>query len=360
MIEIRIDILSKNNESHYEAFLKENKYSLLYHSIKYREFLKKILAPCEDIYLIATNNNKIIGVLPLFICRLDDNSSIINSLPFYGSHGGVLVSEYIEDAQVVVELLLDELLTIAGKENCISLNIIDSPFLPMGSFYEKKLKVEPSDYRVSQVTNLEINVNYSLDDELMEKFHSKTRNMVRKSKKYGFNVTLDNTYEGFKTICYFHSENMKAIGGNAKPLSVFRGIYEIFDPEEDYNVYVAKKNNEFAAGLLIFYYKEYCEYFTPVINQKYRSEQPLSLLIFTAMKEAYKRGVKYWNWGGTWSSHQEGVYLFKKRWGADEMTYNYYTKILAPEALKKVVDIYPQSCNFFYLKNLRNNNEDQA
>ncbi len=160
--------------------------------------------------------------------------------------------------------------------------------------------------------------------------------------------------------CCLTSQAKQPIGGNAKPLSVFRTLYEIFDPKEDYNVYVAQKSDEFTAGLLVFYYKEYCEYFTPVINQKYRSEQPLSLLIFTAMKEAYKRRVKYWNWGGTWPTHQEGVYLFKKRWGADERTYNYYTKIFDPEALKKTVDLYPQSCHFFYLKNLRNNNEDQA
>ena len=58
----------------------------------------------------------------------------------------------------------------------------------------------------------------------------------------------------------------------------------------------------------------------------YRSEQPLSVLIFRAMQDAIKeKGSKHWNWGGTWKS-QHGVYRFKSRWGAHDNKYRYHIK----------------------------------
>jgi lipid II:glycine glycyltransferase (peptidoglycan interpeptide bridge formation enzyme) len=116
---------------------------------------------------------------------------------------------------------------------------------------------------------------------------------------------------------------MKAINGKEKPFFIFEAIHKIFEINKDYRLYIAEKKGEIAAALLLFYYKDYCEYFTPAINQKFRSEQPLSMLIFYAMQEASLRGCHYWNWGGTWLS-QDGVYLFKKRWGAEENLYGYY------------------------------------
>jgi hypothetical protein len=356
MIDLKVDILSENNEPLYEDFLKRTEHSLFYHTIKYRNFLRKILPSSKSIYIIAINSGKIVGALPLFISNLDNNSSVINSLPFYGSHGGILISNNINGGESIVELLLHELINIVKKEKCISFNIVDNPSSSMGAFYEKKFNLTPSDYRISQVTNLVTN-NSSIENGLMEKFHSKTRNMVRKSLKYDFNVKIDNTYEGFKKIHHFHNDNMTAIGGAAKPIYVFNALHETFEPEKDYNIYIAQKNESFAAGLLVFYYENYCEYFTPVINNEYRNEQPLSLLIFTAMKDACKRGVKHWNWGGTWPENQDGVYFFKKRWGSDEKKYYYYTKIFDQEAVNKNIKSFKESCRYFYLKDFRNHNE---
>jgi hypothetical protein len=44
------------------------------------------------------------------------------------------------------------------------------------------------------------------------------------------------------------------------------------------------------------------------------------------MVDASQRGYILWNWGGTWLS-QNGVYLFKKRWGSWEKKYTYYIQV---------------------------------
>ncbi|HET6892090.1 MAG TPA: peptidoglycan bridge formation glycyltransferase FemA/FemB family protein, partial [Pyrinomonadaceae bacterium] len=75
------------------------------------------------------------------------------------------------------------------------------------------------------------------------------------------------------------------------------------------------------------FYRLVAEYFTPALDEEFRSLQPMSLLVFEAMMEAARRGCEEWNWGGTWRS-QAGVYLFKKRWGTRDLPYFYYTRVL--------------------------------
>ena len=117
---------------------------------------------------------------------------------------------------------------------------------------------------------------------------------------------------------------MAAIGGLAKEDAFFKVFPKIFEAAKDYNIYVASKHNKRVAALLVFYYKGTVEYFTPVIDHEYRSDQPLALIIYQAMLDASQNNAEWWNWGGTWLS-QEGVYKFKKKWGAEDKPYYYFT-----------------------------------
>ena len=51
------------------------------------------------------------------------------------------------------------------------------------------------------------------------------------------------------------------------------------------------------------------------------AEQPLSVIIFNAMKDAVMEKIAKWNCDN-WKS-QEGVYRFKSRWGAEDVFYDY-------------------------------------
>jgi lipid II:glycine glycyltransferase (peptidoglycan interpeptide bridge formation enzyme) len=113
-------------------------------------------------------------------------------------------------------------------------------------------------------------------------------------------------------------------------------------------LYLADLNGTLIAALLLLYFNRTVEYYTPVVRMGYRTLQPLSLLIFTAMKDALRRGFIYWNWGGTWLT-QDGVYRFKSRWNTRDYPYYYYTTIYRNSILKltkqKLLEEYP----YFYV-----------
>jgi lipid II:glycine glycyltransferase (peptidoglycan interpeptide bridge formation enzyme) len=114
-------------------------------------------------------------------------------------------------------------------------------------------------------------------------------------------------------------------------------------------VYVGYVDNRPVAALLLFYFNKTVEYFTPVVREEFRSLQPTSLIIYEAMKDAIRDSYDKWNWGGTWLS-QGSVYDFKKRWGAAEKRYYYYTRVYNKEIIgtdkETLIKSYP---NFFLL-----------
>ena len=80
MTEVRA--LTPADEPAYTAFLAGRPDALLYHSLPYRDLLVEHLG-CQAEYLLALDGGEIRGVLPTMT-----RDGVLNSLPFYGSHGG--------------------------------------------------------------------------------------------------------------------------------------------------------------------------------------------------------------------------------------------------------------------------------
>jgi hypothetical protein len=246
------------------------------------------------------------------------------SLPFFGSNGGVV--EHQGNRQVWVQLL-NAFRSLAVEKQCVTSTIIASPFLDKPRWYQSILDMEePSDYRTGQVSLLPASGGDKARD-LLESYHPFTRRMIRKAKNKGVRVNQQNDRESLEFLETVHRENMTSKGGAIKPADFFRSFPLIFRPGEDYTVWVARKDGNMIAALLLFYYHRTVEYYLPAILPRYRSLQAQSLIVYRAMTDAASRGYQYWNWGGTWPS-QSGVYDFKKRWNTRDYRYYYYNEVL--------------------------------
>lgn len=315
----RVDIYGLSQADVLEQFFSSVKNSMLFYSMSYSRLLSSFLNVEYQCVVAMNEEGHVVGALPFFI-KHSSKGSVANSLPFYGSHGGVVLNTADEN---VFSLILNFYKNYLQQQRCAASTLITSPFDPLNDAYKKYLRVEPSDSRIGQVTTLPNDSNY---DSIMSCIPSKTRNMVRKSERQGLVITKDKWHGYLDFLVETHQENMAEIGGLAKPEFFFQLIDDIFVYGKDYIIYTAKIDGKAVASLLLFYYGTTVEYFTPVIKAEYRSFQPLTLLIFNAMREAAGNGYSFWNWGGTWAT-QEGVYRFKKSWGAVDIPYSYYTSV---------------------------------
>ena len=320
---MRIELMTLKDEPMYEALSASCEESLLYTSLQYRDFLKAFLPQAKDCYLVAIDGMDMIGALPAFSFT-GEYGTVINSLPFYGSNGGVIVHPKASDSRRIKTHLIFAFQDLALQRKAVASTIITSPYETDLPIYEET-SYTAIDERIGQISCLPNHLDHieDIDQLLLEQYHYKTRNMVRKAQKQAMKVHHAEDNKILETLCQIHTDNMNTIGGRAKPWSFFCAVRDHFRYGDQYRVYFAEFENKIVAALLLIYYNKTVEYYTPAIVAEYRSLQPLSAIIHKAMHDACLDGYRYWNWGGTWKS-QDGVYLFKNRWGAADKPYRYY------------------------------------
>jgi hypothetical protein len=158
----------------------------------------------------------------------------------------------------------------------------------------------------------------------MDLIDASARRNVRKARRTGIVAAPDP--RRLDVVASIHRANIEALGGLAKDESFFAAVPRHFTSGADYEVYVGLLGETVVAGLLLFYFNGTVEYFTPAVDHEHRSEQPLAVVLAEAMAAAARRGCRRWNWGGTWTS-QDGVFRFKRKWGAREGRYRYFVQV---------------------------------
>jgi hypothetical protein len=198
--------------------------------------------------------------------------------------------------------------------------------------YANAISATARDVRIGQVTELPA-MDSDLELNLEKLMRQKTRNLVRKSLRQGFNrvCTLDPWAWDF--LVDVHTRNLQMIGGNPKPRSHFDALRRTL-PAHWIRLSVACLGERPVAALLLVRYNRTVEYLTPVIEHDARSLQPLSFLIWNEMIDAVHDEFRWWNWGGTWTS-QRSLHHFKAGWGARELPYE-YVATAGPRGLERV------------------------
>lgn len=325
-------VLNAAWEAAYERFLCARPNRLLYASLRYRALLKALLH-CEDEYLLAVNGGRIEGVLPLMKLKVA-SKVVYNSLPYYGSNGGVSANSAAA-AQMLVQAYNERI----ARPEVAAATIVPNPFEPAVEGYRKTHE----DVRIAQWIDLQPS-DADLDT-FLARIDSSARRNVRKAIAEGVAVSVEPTQ--LPALRVIHRQNMAAIGGRAKSDAFFDLVPHHFEPGRDWDLYVARFEGTIIAALLVFYYGQTVEYFTPAVEESHREQQALPLIIARAVGDTARRGFTRWNWGATWES-QTGVYRFKKKWGSQEKRYTYATFIQDASLLEQTpTTLLERYANFY-------------
>jgi hypothetical protein len=315
-VDLRVVPMTPQDEPAYAAFVAQQPEAMLYHSLAYLQLISSITGAKTETLLAVDDAHQIKGAFPI-LAKDGPLGRVLNSLPFYGSHGGVLA-----ESSAAAEALTASYNELAVTEGVCAATVVANP---LAAIPAPVCRHSLTDSRIGQFTRIEFDERHA--ENLMQSYHQKTRNMVRKGEKSGIRIEEENGQVEF--LMEVHRESMRALGGRAKPDTFFRLFPRYFQVGNDYRIFVARSGGEPVAALLLFYFRDTVEYYMPVIREAHRDRQPLSLLIHHAMTHASMSGYRLWNWGGTWPT-QHGVYLFKKRWNTHDINYTYFVQANSP------------------------------
>ena len=316
---IEISLLKKNEEHEYTEMLHKSNESMFFQTIPYRDLLEEFLS-VKSYFIVAKKSGRVVAAIPAYIKENKEYGNVMNSSPFIGSNGGFIVDsrlDYLEKREIKKKLL-KRYNELAVEKNCVLSTIITSPFDRDILFYEDNLDYKFRDYRIGYIKGFDMCFN-NQEELLLRTVEKRCRNSITRSKK---NLELEDS-DDFKDLFELHKKNMGGKGA-FKPFRFFELVKKHFK-EGEYELSYALMNGKRIAGLLVFYFKDTVEYFTPAFDIEYKKEQATSFLIYEAMEKSIEKGFKYWNFGGTTLPSQRDVAYFKKSWGSDEYPYYYYT-----------------------------------
>lgn len=320
----------------YIQFIKnEENDTLFFQSYPYINLINNIVQG-EFICFLAYEDDLIIGALPL-ILKEGEYGLVANSLPFYGSYGGVITKR-----SEVFEKLKKHYKDFIEGQNIFSAVLVNNPFSLEYSHADLNSTVILN--KVCQRTTLPH--CHSLFDSFIKSLGETVKSSIRKAEKSA--ISVSNTFDDLDHIFKQHKINMMVANALPKPKIFFDTFPSIFKVGQEYDIYTGFLNREPISHLILFYHKDTVEYFIPVTNPSKKHLQALSLIIKHAMDESIKKGFKYWNWGTT-PLGNSSLYKFKKKWGADDFYYKTYVnireKINVELEKSKILNSYP----FFYV-----------
>jgi hypothetical protein len=307
---IQVDRVEAFEEREWDGFLCGRPGGLFVHSIAYRDLLVEELG-CEPEYLVAREAGEIRGVLPLMWAE-DPAGRICNSLPYNGSHGGPLAADARAE-RALIEAWNER----AADPSTLAATMIENPFAAPaapGPVHEL------TDERFSHFTVLPPG---GRAPELMALISPEARNNVRRAARRGVEVELNNG--ALPEVHRIHEEVMAGFGARAKSRRFFDSIPARLDTD-GFAVWVARVDGEIAAALLVVRFNGVSEYFASGTREGFRRHHPHPALVFAALVEETRRGVRLWNWGGT-RDGMDGVYHFKSKWGSRAVRYRYLVRL---------------------------------
>lgn len=310
-----------------QALVTSHPGNLLYATAEFFDFLETALPGACVSLLVARREGEIAGIFPIATMTAPGIGSLLNSLPWYGSHGSVVVDRSAPDAAEIRVALLRAYRRHIDVTAPLSSTVILLPDEePFRADYERIIEPSVIDDRIGQVTTLPA-PGPDLSARLLGVFEQKTRNLVRKSLKQGFSEDISGDDRAWHFLWRTHAENMAAIGGKPKPPAHFDALRRCIRPH-DWRLSVALDGGAPVAAMLTITCNRTVDYITPVIVAEHRQRQPLSFLIHEGMLAAIRAGAERWNWGGTWRG-QTALHHFKAGFGAQDRVYSYLVRATA-------------------------------
>jgi len=250
-------------------------------------------------YLLAEEDSRIVGILPLIHIKSLIFGNQLVSLPFL-NYGGILAH-----SSDVGALLIEEAIQLALKlktshielRQLNSMNIFQS--CDSYNYLEKTHKVR-----------LLLDLPDS-SEELLRSFKSKLRNQIHRPQKEGMKAIIGGS-ELLDSFYKVLTINMKDLGSPVHSKKLFKELCRQFG--ENVRIGVVYHQDKPIATGVIFKFRDTVEIPWASSLRKYNKFSPNMLLYWSFLEYACNQRSRLFDFGR--SSPNEGTFKFKEQWGA--------------------------------------------
>lgn len=273
----------------WSAFVNKAASSMIAHQIGWLDVMQKGLGH-KPKYLLAINDDKVTGVLPLILLKTFWGTCYTISLPWI-DYGGICADDHETE-----KLLLDAAKRITDSEK--------AEFMELRSVEAGNQDLTIRDDKVTFLLRLEKD-----SEGILKSFNAKLRNQIRKSQKSELTVE----FGGLEQLPDFYeifSWKMHDLGTPVWSYTFFETILKTFPTAAE--IIIIKKDGKAIAGGLVLAFKG--RLYVPSAAA-YRSALrycPNHALYWEVIKRGCAEGYKYFDFGR--SKIDSSTFKFKQQW----------------------------------------------
>ncbi len=310
MANITIEQLKPNWLEQYSSYVEGHPKSRFTHSIEWSRFLKKTLG-FKPLTLIALQDQKIVGILPLFQSFSLINGKYCSSSPI-PTYAGPLTSSY--------EVLL--LFIQAVKKICPTFNYIN---VYSGDSLDNAISVN------HKILNAKRDVTFflKLGSDIQELFYHLKKNIrrdIRRGGRFGFKTEIVESISNSKLNQFYHlylQTYCKKHGLIPHSKLFFINLFK-YMPSGTVKLFLLYHKSQCIASVITLNYNQEIYYNYSAHDNSYSNLQPITYLIWDILKDGIVKGYKIFNMGES-SIRNPGLTNYKKRWCSDsQLTSSYF------------------------------------
>ena len=278
----------------------------------------------QPFYLIAIEDNKTTGILPLFLVKSILFGKSLISLPYLNGGGVIAINSQTETALINHAIQLSDEL----KAKYLELRF-------------RKVLQQNDLHLTERAHKVTMKLELANDpDQVYNSFSSKLRSQIRRPIKEGATTVVTKGYnlKALNDFYFVFSRNMRDLGTPVYSKHLFKLTQKCFDQKLS-TIVVYRKDLPVSAGITIHEQQN-----TEILwGSSLRSENnysPNMLMYWEAIKDACQRGSHQFDFGR--ANPNSGTYRFKAQWGSRPLQLYWYYH----SALGDIPDINPKSKKF--------------
>jgi len=276
------------------------KQASIYHYSRWSPLIKKVFGH-ESHYLMAVENEKVVGILPLVQLKSLLFGNFMVSMPYF-NYGGV-----VADTHEITNSLISSAYELSVALGCSHIEMrFDS---------EQKIELPSRTDKISMLLDLPDD-----PDELWQDLGSKIRAQVKRPIREGVQF-LTGGQELLDDFYYVFSTNMRDLGTPVYSKQFFREILSSFS--ENTFIAIVRLNGEAVSGGFLVGNNGKLEIPWASTLRKVNRLSVNMFLYWNILKTAMEKNYKVFDFGR--SSKDAGTLKFKKQWGGyEKQLYWYY------------------------------------
>lgn len=317
-----------SDKTRWNQYVHAHPQATAYHNFAWVESVEQAYRH-PNVSLIALDDDKVVGVLPVVKMQIPLSGQFLCSLPFCD------LGHALADNEQVTTTLLEQL------------NILkDSSSAKKIEYRDTASSIAASTTRSDELQGKKVRMLLPLpetSEQLMEGFKAKLRSQIRKAEKNGLTYQLGTSPELLDAFYQILIHNMQKLGSPVHSKAWYEALRENYQNDLLISVVYTEKT-PIGAAIVLRNANKACIPWASTLAE-YNRLAPNMLLYWSLLKEVTDSGAKEFDFGR--STYGEGTFKFKQQWGAQPLPLNWYLpgqqpppseKQAKPGKLRKIVE----------------------